>query len=313
MKGRPRAILIAGPTASGKSRFALALAEAEGGTLINADASQVYTELRILTARPSAEDEALAPHLLYGHVPARERYSVARWLADVRRAVASAEQAGRMPILVGGTGLYFRAALEGLADTPPIPPEVRQQAAALYGALGAQGFRAQLAALDPEAAATIAPKDRYRALRAYEVAAATGKPLSHWFKGAHRPLFDTSEVMRLALMPERAELYQACEARLDAMVAAGALEEVRALLRLDLGPTLPAMKAVGVEEFARVLCGEIDLATALIAAKRRTRNFAKRQLTWIRNQMADWRQLPPSDSSHPIDELLDAWQAGTRS
>jgi tRNA dimethylallyltransferase len=297
------AILIAGPTASGKSALALAIAERLNGTLINADASQVYAELRILSARPSAADEARAPHLLYGHVPASERYSVARWLADARDATERVRAQGRLPILVGGTGLYFKAALEGLADVPPIPAHVREAAHALYEDLGPEGFNKWLARLDPEAAFRWPANDRARSLRAYEVVVATGKPLSEWHKEGAPPLFDAAAIERIAIVPDRAELYARCDQRFDAMIKAGALEEVRALLALDLDPLLPAMKAVGVEELAAVIQGELALEEAVERAKRRTRHYVKRQLTWIRHQMADWPQLPMADASAVLAHL----------
>ena len=288
MVSQPQAILIAGPTASGKSALALELAERVNGALINADASQVYAELQILSARPSAAATARAPHLLYGHVPARERYSVARWLRDAREAINHMRAQGRVPILVGGTGLYFKAALEGLADVPPIPAHVREAAHALYEDLRPDGFNKWLARHDPEAAFRWPANDRARSLRAYEVIIATGKPLSEWHKEGAPPLFAANETARVALVPDRAELYARCDERFDAMIAAGAIEEVRALLALDLDPTLPSMKAVGVEELAQVIRGALALEAASEKAKLRTRHYVKRQLTWIRHQMADW-------------------------
>ncbi|MFZ1989518.1 MAG: tRNA (adenosine(37)-N6)-dimethylallyltransferase MiaA [Alphaproteobacteria bacterium] len=301
-----KAILIAGPTASGKSALALELAEQLNGALINADASQVYAELRILSARPSAVDEARAPHLLYGHVPARERYSVARWLADAREAVAKTRGAGRLPIVVGGTGLYFTATLEGIADVPPIPAHVREASHALYEDLGPEAFNKWLARLDPEAAFRWPAADRARSLRAYEVVVATGRPLAEWHKEGQAPLFARDEVERFALVPDRAVLYARCDQRFDEMMKAGAMEEVRALLALNLDPHLPAMKAVGVEELAQVARGTLALEAAVERAKRRTRNYVKRQLTWIRHQMADWLQFATADASAVRREIGEA-------
>jgi len=291
-----KAILIAGPTASGKSALAFELAERLHGVLINADASQVYEELRILSARPSPQDEARVAHFLYGHVHAAERYSVAHWLRDAHRAVVCVRERGRLPILVGGTGLYFKAALEGLADVPPIPAHVREAAHALYEDLGPEGFSKWLARHDPEAAFRWPANDRARSLRAYEVVIATGKPLSEWHKQGAPPLFAAGETLRIALVPDRAELYARCDARFEAMIKAGAIDEVKALLALDLDPHLPAMKAVGVEELAQVIRAELTLEAAIERAKRRTRNYAKRQLTWIRHQMADWHKLAGPDA-----------------
>jgi tRNA dimethylallyltransferase len=291
MQSKPRAILIAGPTSSGKSGLAVALAEAANGTVINADALQVYRELEILTARPGDEARARAPHALYGHVPARETYSVGSWLAHARIALAAAERAGRLPILVGGTGLYFRAALKGLADVPAIPSAVRDEARALHEAEGPERFRTRLASLDPEAAARLPLKDRARALRAYEVALATGRSLTEWQRGAHRPLLLEDETVRLVLMPDRERLQAAIAARFGAMLAAGALEEARAVLALSLPATMPAMKALGLSELGQHLSGKLELSAATEAAIQRTSRYAKRQLTWIRGQMLSWTQV----------------------
>jgi len=298
---KPRAILIAGPTASGKSALALALAEAANGTIINADALQVYSELKILTARPGPEAMARARHTLYGHVTVREAYSVARWLEHARVSVAAVERGGRLPILVGGTGLYFRAALEGLAEIPPIPAEVRDEANALFEVEGAEGFRARLAELDPVAAAKWPLNDRYRAMRAYEVVTATGRTLGEWYAGAHRPLFAEERTLRLALLPDRETLYSAIETRLSAMLEAGALDEARAVLALDLPPTRPAMKALGLAELGQHLAGKIELSAAAEATIARTRRYAKRQMTWIRGQMASWKRLETQEIETAIN------------
>ena len=308
MHPHPRAILIAGPTASGKSRLALRLAQTLGGAIINADALQVYRELKILTARPDDGQCALAPHELFGHVSAQEIYSVARWLEAVRGAVARARADGRVPILVGGTGLYFRAALNGLAVLPEIPASSREQANALFDREGAEEFRAILARLDPESALRLPLGDRYRAVRAYEVVMATGRALSDWQKEAHRPLFALHEVFPLALMPQRAALNSAIEKRFGEMMALGAVEEARDLLALELPRINPAMKALGIAERGQYLAGEITLDGAAEAAVQRTRRYAKRQMTWIRGQMKDWRwidgELLIRALSAPADEFL---------
>lgn len=288
---RPRAILIAGPTASGKSGLAVALAEAAKGTVINADALQVYAELEILTARPGAEARARAPHALYGHVSARETYSVGRWLSDVRFAVAAAERAGRIPIIVGGTGLYFRALLRGLADIPEVPGEVREEARALLDAEGAEKFRKRLAAVDPDAAERLPLQDKVRALRAFEVAVATGRSITEWQQGVHRPLYSEEDTLSLALAPDRARLRTAIATRFEAMLAGGALEEAGHIGALGLPPRSSALKALGLPELAQHLAGRLSLAEAKEAAIHRTRQYAKRQTTWIRGQMSAWRLI----------------------
>lgn len=299
---RPRAILIAGPTASGKSALALALAEAAKGTVLNADALQVYAELEILTARPGAEARARVPHALYGHVSAREAYSVARWLGDVRFAVAAAERAGRLPIIVGGTGLYFRALLKGLADIPAIPNEIRDEARALLEAEGAEKFRTRLALVDPAAAERLPLQDKARALRAFEVAVATGRSITEWQEGAHRPLFAEEDTLRLALVPDRARLREAIAGRFGAMLASGALEEAERMAALDLPPRSSARKALGLAELMQHLAGKLSLEEAKEAAILRTRQYAKRQMTWVRGQMASWRQIGQSE----LEQMLSA-------
>ncbi len=278
-----RALLIAGPTASGKSALALRLARERGGVIINADAMQVYRELRILSARPSPEQEARVPHRLYGHVSGRESYSVARWLTDARREIEAAWGRGLVPIITGGTGLYFRALERGLAGVPPIDAEVREKWRNFAGDL-----HAALTRLDPEAAARLKPNDRQRIVRALEVIEATGHPLSHWQAVAQsRAVLAGVEVERILVNVPRETLYARAEARFDQMAAEGALDEVRPLLGLD--PALPMMKAIGVPEFSAHLRGEIGRDAAIALAKIATRHYIKRQLTWWRGQMVFWR------------------------
>ena len=283
----PRIWLIAGPTASGKSALALRLAEATGVGIVNADSMQLYRDLRLLTARPSPEEEARAPHHLFGTVDAAEGWSVGRWL----RAATDIIQAHEGPLVfVGGTGLYFRALTQGLAEVPPIPTDARQAAEADYARLGEAAFRERLAGSDPAAAARIAPNDRQRLVRAWEVLAATGTALSDW-QASGAPALTAGDFRAVALEPPRGALYSRCDARLETMVADGAIDEVAALIERRLDPALPAMKAVGVREFAAYVRGEISKAEALEAAQRETRRYAKRQLTWMRGQMADWPRL----------------------
>jgi tRNA dimethylallyltransferase len=286
------AILIAGPTASGKSAAALALAERLGSTVINADSMQVYRELAVLTARPTREDEARAPHRLYGTVPAGEAYSVGRWLEDAARAIEEATSGGRVPILVGGTGLYFKALLEGLAPVPDIPREIRAAWRERAEALGAEGLYRELAARDPAMASRLKPSDAQRLVRALEVIDATGISLGEWQGGNASPLLPAEAVAKLVIAPEREALYAAIDARFDAMFAAGALEEVRALAALGLDPGLPAMRAHGVRELAAHLGGACSLEEAVVKAKTETRRYAKRQMTWLRRFMQDWTWFP---------------------
>lgn len=295
-------LVIAGPTASGKSRLALDLAAARGGTVINADSMQVYRELRILTARPGTAELARAPHRLYGILPAADPCSAARWRTLALAAIEETREGGRLPILVGGTGLYLKALFEGLVAIPPIPQETREAARARHREIGGEAFRAELARRDPESAARLAAGDTQRLVRAWEVVEATGRTLPDWQRaggtGAGAHAYRT-----ILLMPPRDALYAACDARFDAMVAAGALDEVRALLALGLDPALPAMKSLGVRELARHLAGEWTLEQAGEKARQATRNYAKRQTTWFRHQFAPNLVLEGPDSA-AATELL---------
>jgi tRNA dimethylallyltransferase len=280
---RPPVIVIAGPTASGKSVLALELAAALGGTIVNADSQQIYRDLPILTAQPDAPAMRRVPHRLYGFLDASERGSVVRWRVAALMEIAAADGCASLPVVVGGTGMYLRALLQGLAPVPLIPPEIRTEATGLYRVLGGEGFRQRLAALDPEAAARLSPSDRTRLTRAWEVVRATGRPLSDWQKRT-----DDAAPYRFAtilMMPPRDVLYPACDARFAAMIAAGALDEAAALAARFLDPELPAMKALGVPELLSHLRGKISLAEAVATAQRSTRRYAKRQMTWFRHQI----------------------------
>ena len=275
-----RALLIAGPTASGKSALALRLAREHGGVIINADALQVYRELQILSARPSPEEESQAPHRLYGHVSGMTAYSVARWLADATETLNAAWAAGQFPIIVGGTGLYFRALEQGLAEIPAIDPAIREKWRNFTGDL-----HAELTKRDYEA--RLEPNDHQRIIRALEVIDGTGKPLRHWQQAAQKnAVLSGVAVERTYIAVPREDLYDRAEARFDQMMAAGALAEVRALMHLD--PTLSMMKAIGIPELSAHLRGEITLEDAVTQAKTATRHYIKRQLTWWRGQMKDW-------------------------
>jgi len=292
----PRIWLIAGPTASGKSALALRLAERTGAEVVNADSMQLYAGLRVITAGPSPEEMARAPHHLFGTVDPADGWSVGRWLRAASEVVADIRGRGRPVVVVGGTGLYFRALTKGLAEIPEVPAEVRAEAAADFERMGEAAFRARLADVDPAAAARIAPGDRQRLARAWEVYAATGEALSDLQQTGAPAIPDWSAV---ALEPPRDALYARCDARLLAMVEQGALEEVRALIARNLDPALPAMKAVGVRELAACLRGEITLEAAIAAAQQETRRYAKRQMTWMRGQMADWPRLTTAE---PCDQ-----------
>jgi tRNA dimethylallyltransferase len=284
MSGQPQkfALLIAGPTASGKSALALKLARERNGVIINADSMQVYRELRILSARPSLQEEAEAPHRLYGHVSGREAYSTGHWLKDVLREIDSCWVAGQLPIVVGGTGLYFMALLGGLAEVPQIPESIRETWRGFEGDL-----HAELARRDPDYASKLNPSDRLRLIRGLEVIEATGKSLSAWQNEARQeaPL-KGALIEKVFLNVPRVELYARAEQRFDKMLEQGASEEVRALP--EFGPTQPIMKAIGVPELLRHLRGEQSLEAAKSDAKTATRNYIKRQLTWWRGQMKDW-------------------------
>jgi tRNA dimethylallyltransferase len=279
----PPVVVIAGPTASGKSTLALRLAASFAGVIINADALQTYRDLRILTAQPDAASIARTPHRLYGVLDAAERGSVARWLALAHAEIAASHASGRLPIVVGGTGLYLRALQYGLARVPPLRAGDRAAAERLYDELGGVAFRERLSALDPLSAARLPANDRLRLLRAFEVVLATGRPIGEWRAA---PLDGVPyRFAALLLMPPRSELYAACDARFLTMLENGGLAECADLAARQLDADLPAMKAVGVPELLRHLRGEITLDAAIAEVQRATRRYAKRQFTWFRHQM----------------------------
>lgn len=289
----PLITLLAGPTASGKSALALDWAQRTGGLILNADSQQLYADLRILTARPSAQDEATAEHALYGVANAAEAWSVGRWARAALPRIAAAVGENRPVLLVGGTGLYFHALTRGLAEVPEPGEAARAAAATLFDDAGETVVRERLRTLDPAAEATIGPRDRQRLVRALAVAEGTGRPLSAW-QAETRPLLAPDSWRGRVLEPDRAALYAACDARAAAMVQAGALAEVEALLARGLSPELPAMKAVGVRELVAVVRGQTSLDEALAQLQQATRNYAKRQLTWFRNQTPDWARIGPA-------------------
>jgi tRNA dimethylallyltransferase len=301
---KPRAVLLAGPTASGKSALALVLAERLGGVIVNADSMQVYRDLRILTARPSPEDEARLPHRLYGHVDATENYSTGRWCLEAGAAIVAAERDGRLPIVVGGTGLYFKTLTKGLAAVPPIPPQVRSAVRGRLEREGVAPLYADLTQRDPETARRLMPGDRARITRALEVVEATGRSLTDWHREAMTPVLDPTCAVKVFLALDRAELYRRIDARFERMLGAGALAEVAALANRSLSPSLPAMKALGVPWLIRHLKGEVSLAEAAEASKRDSRRYSKRQETWFRNQLPDWTWVAPDIAEAEIVRAL---------
>jgi tRNA dimethylallyltransferase len=289
------AVLIAGPTASGKSAAALALAERISGAVINADAMQVYREAPILTAQPDAEARAKAPHLLYGHVSARELYSVGRYVEDARRALAKVRAMGKTPIFAGGTGLYFTALTEGLADIPPTPAETRARARALLEEIGVGELHARLSARDPETASTLRATDPQRVVRAWEVLEATGLPLAHWRQKQSLPLLGRLTLARFVLDPPRPLLRDRIAQRFEAMLDHGGEKEALALS--DLDPALPSAKLLGLRQLIAHAQGKISREKAILEAVTATRQFAKRQITWFRNRMADYVWFDPDKSN----------------
>jgi len=289
-----RALLIAGPTASGKSAAALKLAEAFGATIVNADSMQVYADLRILTARPTPEEERRAPHRLFGVIDGAVNFSVGRW-ARAARAVLT-EIGERPVIVVGGTGLYFRALTEGLSDVPAVPEAVRADVGRKAEGRATFDLHAELAARDPETAARVTTADRQRTLRALEVFAATGRPLASFLGARAAPALAPNEWTGLFLAPDRAELAQRIGARFDAMLAENVLDEVAALAHRRLDPALPVMRAHGVKHLIASLEGRVSLAEATERSKLDTRHYAKRQFTWARHQLTGFRWVAPEEA-----------------
>jgi tRNA dimethylallyltransferase len=304
MHGAKRAVLIAGPTASGKSALALRLAETIGGTIINADSMQVYRDLRVITARPSMGEEAIVPHRLYGHVDAVVNYSTGQWLRDVAVVLDEVRAAGRVPILVGGTGLYFKALTGGMAAVPATPTAIRERMRKRLKEKGVAPLYAELTTRDPATAQRLMPNDRSRICRALEVLDATGRSLSDWHKEGMPPLVDPARAAKIFLTCERKELVVRIETRFATMLIDGAVEEARALAARKLDTCLPVMKAHGVPWLIRHLNGEISLDEAAAGAVMDTRRYAKRQLTWFRNQMKEWPWEAPERAQKALEEQL---------
>lgn len=289
------AILIAGPTASGKSSLALGLAQALGGVILNADSMQVYDGLRLLTARPSDKDEALVPHRIYGMISPDDAYSVGRWVEDVAIELNRAKRDGLVPIIVGGTGLYFKALLEGLSPVPDVPPEVREKWRQIGQEASGPELHAILSDKDPEMAERLRINDPQRIVRALEVLEATGRSLKDWQEQPGTPLLAFDRVKTFVVAPEREVLYARCDHRFDLMMEAGAVDEVMELVSRGLSDDLPLMRALGVRPLCAYLQGNLSRDDAIELSKRDTRRYAKRQFTWLRGNMLTWKWLSAQD------------------
>ena len=307
-----KAVLIAGPTASGKSALALALAETHDGVIVNADSMQVYRDLRIITARPTPEEEVRAPHRLYGHVDAAVNFSAGAWVADATVVLAETRAQNRLPIFAGGSGLYFKALTRGLSAVPPIPSEVRESVRARLHQDGVEALHATLAQRDPASAERLKPRDRTRIARALEVVEATGRSLTDWHRHGLPPLLPPGAFTAVFLSPERDELYTRIDARFDAMLKAGALDEVAALASRKLDPLLPAMKAHGVPALIRHLNGELTLEEAAVIGRADTRHYAKRQFTWFRHQLPEFEWVKPEQARAWLEHRNDKTLAQRR-
>jgi tRNA dimethylallyltransferase len=302
--GSGKAVLIAGPTASGKSALALELAQKTGGVIVNADSMQVYRDLRVITARPTSEEEAQVPHRLYGHVDAAVNFSAGHWVADAAAALAEVRAQNRLPIFVGGSGLYFKALTRGLSAVPPIAPAIREGVRARLERGGVEALHAELAQRDPASAARLKPGDRTRIARALEVVEATGRSLTDWHREGLPPLLPTGEFNALFLAPDRDRLYASIDARFDAMLKAGAMDEVAALAARHLDPLLPAMKAHGVPALIQHLGGEISLAEAAVLGRANSRQYAKRQFTWFRHQLPEFQWVKPEEARGWLESVI---------
>jgi tRNA dimethylallyltransferase len=300
-----KAVLIAGPTASGKSALALALAQKTGGVIVNADSMQVYRDLRVITARPTPEEEAQVPHRLYGHVDAAVNFSAGSWVRDAAGVLAELRAQNRLPIFVGGSGLYFKALTRGLSAVPPIPATIRDDVRARLERDGVEALHAELGRSDPLAAERLKQRDRTRIARALEVVEATGRSLTDWHSDGLPPLLPAGTFIALFLGPDRDQLYGRIDARFDAMLKAGALEEVAALAARHLDPLLPAMKAHGVPALMRHLEGEIARDEAAAVGRADTRHYAKRQFTWFRHQLPEFEWMKPEHAGEWLTGKFD--------
>ena len=297
-------LIVAGPTASGKSSLALAAADKYNGVIINCDAMQVYRELRLITARPSSEDEAKVPHKLYGVIPAAEACSAGIWRELAVAEIETCWRADRLPIVTGGTGLYIRALMEGLTDIPEIPREIREEVTERRNRIGPEAFRQELAKFDPVSAERLNPTDSQRMIRAYEVYLGTERSLTDWHQDAPATPPLEANYQSIVFEPPRDELYAKCEARIDWMIDNGVLDEVRVLMELNLEPSLPVMKALGVPELITHLRDKMTLEDAVSAAKQATKRYAKRQMTWFRGQIVQKYRVNEQYSERLLPEIF---------
>ncbi|HEX7790004.1 MAG TPA: tRNA (adenosine(37)-N6)-dimethylallyltransferase MiaA [Afipia sp.] len=299
-----KAVLIAGPTASGKSALALALANVTGGVVINTDSMQVYRDLRVLTARPTPEEEAQVPHRLYGYCDAAVNCSAGTWVADATAALEEVRALNRLPIFIGGTGLYFKALTRGLSAVPPIPAQIRDDVRARMERDGVEALHAELAKRDPVSGERLKPRDSARIARALEVIEATGRALPDWHSDGLPPLLEPEGVTAVFLAPDRKELYARINARFETMLENGALEEVAALAERKLDPMLPAMKAHGVPALIRYLKGEMTREQAIEIGQTDTRHYAKRQFTWFRHQLPEFEWVAPEAAPAWLEQKI---------
>ncbi|WP_300375928.1 tRNA (adenosine(37)-N6)-dimethylallyltransferase MiaA [Henriciella sp.] len=291
------AILIHGPTASGKTDLSIQIARKINGEIVNADSMQVYRELNVISARPSEAEMDGVAHHLFGHVPVSERFSTGEWLEQARPVIEDIQKRGKTAVVVGGTGLYLLALTQGLSEIPPVPEETRHEVLEIAKADGVRGLKIRLQSVDPDAAARIDDNDRQRLSRAYEVWLATGKPLTSFQNQRSKPVLNNDEWLGVALTPPRAKLYARIDKRFEGMLMEGAMEEARKLVALGIDPELPAMKAHGMPWLSAFIRGEIDANTAAENAKRDTRRYAKRQFTWIGRQFPFWPRIPSAELS----------------
>lgn len=298
------AILIYGPTASGKTALSIALADRLDGEVVNADSMQIYRDLRVISARPTTEEVGDVPHHLFGHVDASQRYSTGQWLKDARRKIESAWKRGKVPIVTGGTGLYHLALIAGLSEIPPVPEDIRDTVSALLKQDGVEAVYTRLSELDPEAANSLNPADRQRVTRALEVFLASGQSIRSFQRRRQTPLLGDGEWLGVALTPPRARLYSRIDKRFEGMLMEGAMQEVKGLLEQDLPEDLPAMKAHGVPWLLAYLRGDLSAEAAAQHAKRDTRRYAKRQFTWIGRQFPFWPRIPSTELANRMRVIL---------
>ena len=296
-------ICIAGPTASGKSAWAIQIAKSFSGEIINTDALQVYSELNIISARPSKSEMISAPHHLFGHVDSNFRYSVGNWISEVESLIIDILARGKSPILTGGTGLYFRSLIEGIAKIPIIPSDIILETNKFQEQNGVEGLRNLAEKLDPKAASRVLGKDPHRLMRIINVYKATNKPISFWQENT-KPVVPRIFCHCAVLLPERQKLYDAINNRFDLMMKKGLLNEAESIFTKNIDPSLPIMKAIGLREFFPYFSGDISLDEAVHLAKRNSRRFAKRQFTWFRGQLKNWNEIKTEVQRKNFEEII---------